>query len=96
LAEEVAKRGEVLERWIVGMGSYLHLFLVFVHLFIITSRRFKLRGSMLPRFLVAARAALQTRLLCLRAHNHSLWTRLASHLITPLGKVTHAGRYVRT
>jgi hypothetical protein len=48
-------------------------------------------GVSSPRSLAAARVALQARLLCLCAHNHSLWTLLASHLTVSSGKVTLHG-----
>jgi hypothetical protein len=91
LAKEVAKRREVLERQRVGRGSYLPLFLFFVLLFIVTSQGFGLRGSILPRSLVAARVTLQPRLLCLRTRSYSLWTQFTSHLAASSGKVTPTG-----
>jgi hypothetical protein len=46
-AEEVAKRGEVLWRQRVRRRSYLALFLIFVLIFVVTSRGFGLKQSIL-------------------------------------------------
>jgi hypothetical protein len=45
-------------------------------------------GVSSPRTLATTRAALEARPLCLRTHNRSLWTQLASHLTTSAGQVT--------
>jgi hypothetical protein len=46
--EEVTKRGKVFRQQRIGRWSYLPLLFIFILILVIPSRRFRLRGSVLP------------------------------------------------
>jgi hypothetical protein len=86
--EEVTKRGKVFRQQRIGRWSYLPLLFIFILILSSPPEDSGSEGVSSPRTLATTRAALEARPLCLRTHNRSLWTQLASHLTTSAGQVT--------